>query len=105
MNLIRVSRIRWLAEGLAVTRVYEQGPYVLLSFDEKNPLTPMSIIHLNEVFGARVFVHGGVKPFIRIPLVRRHELEDIIKLLETLKEQDPVPVPPGSAGHQPSASR
>ena len=105
MNLIRVSRIRWLAEGLAVTRVYEQGPYVLLSFDEKNPLTPMSIIHLNEVFGARVFVHGGVKPFIRIPLVRRHELEDIIKLLETLKEQDPVPVPPGSAGHQPSARR
>lgn len=105
MNLIRISRIRWLAEGLAVTRIYEQGPYVLLSFDEKNPLTPMSIIHLNEVFGARVFVHGGVKPFIRIPLVRRHELEDVIKLLETLKEQDPAPVPQNTPQNQPAAAR
>ncbi|MGI6190429.1 MAG: transcription-repair coupling factor [Eubacterium sp.] len=103
MNLIKVSRIRWLAEGMAVTRIYEQGPYVLLSFDEKNPLNPMSIIHLNEVFGARVFVHGGVKPFIRIPLVRRHELEDVIRLLETLKDTpEGAPQIPGAADRKPA---
>ncbi len=105
MNLIKVSRIRRLAEGAAVTKVYEQGPYVLFSFDEKSPLNPMSIIHLNEVFGARVFVHGGVKPYIRIPLVKRHELEDVIKLLQTLSEPVPAPVLPGQGQPQPRAGR
>lgn len=65
----------------------------------------MSIIHLNEVFGARVFVHGGVKPYIRIPLVKRHELEDVIKLLQTLSEPVPAPVLPGQGQPQPRAGR
>lgn len=87
VNLIKISRIRTLAEKLAVARVYEQQGRVVVAFGEKNPITPYAIMAVNDVFGMKAFVHGGVEPYIRITVKPYEKLSETIKLLETLHEQ------------------
>ena len=87
VNLMKISRIRSLAEKLAVARVYEQQGRVVVGFGEKNPLNPYAIMAVNDAFGMNAFVHGGVEPYIRITVKPYNKLAETIKLLETLKEQ------------------
>ena len=46
----------------------------------------VGVILLTEKFGRKVFVHGGVQPFIRLTTDRTHMLEDSLSLLEVLNE-------------------
>ena len=85
-NLIKISRIRGLAEELSVNRIFEQAGKIIFSFSEKNPLTAFGIMNINEAFAGRSFVHGGTSPFIRIPLNQNEKLAESIKLLEIVKE-------------------
>jgi transcription-repair coupling factor (superfamily II helicase) len=85
MNLIKVSRIRGLAEDLSIQRIYEQSDRIVFTFAEKNGMTPEGILRASDAFGGRLFVHGGTPPFVRIPLVPKRKLEDSIKLLVAMK--------------------
>jgi len=88
LNLIKISRIRGLAEELSVKRIFEQNGKIVFTFDEKNPLTAFAIVNINDVFKGKAFVHGGVEPFIRIPLNQKDKLTDSIKLLSIVKESE-----------------
>ncbi len=63
--LIKVSRIRSLAEKLCITRIHEQEGRVVLEFAEINVLKPGVLAALSAKYGMRIFIHGGVKPFLR----------------------------------------
>lgn len=83
LNLLKISRIRTLAEELSVSRVSEQQGKVMINFDKENPLNPYALANVNEAFGHAAFVHGGVEPFIR--LTAKDKLKDTIKLLTILE--------------------
>lgn len=88
VNLTKVSRIRSLAEGLCITRVAEEkdskGTRIVFFFAQENPLNPERLMNLSAAFGPRVFIHGGVKPFIRYS-VEKDKLRETIGVLEALK--------------------
>ena len=86
INLVRISRIRSLAETLAVVKITEQAGKIVVQFGEKNVLTGFSLMNVNQVFGMNAFVHGGREPFIRLTTKPMDKLEDTIKLLEVLKD-------------------
>ena len=86
MNLVRISRIRSLAEDLSVVRISEQGDKIIVQFGEQNPLSGYALFNVNEAFGLRAFVHGGKEPFIRISTKPMNKLEDCIRLLEILSQ-------------------
>ena len=91
LNFIKISQIRSLAEELSVKRIYEQAKNIIFTFAEKSRLTPVGIININEAFKGRSFVHGGVEPFIRIPMIQQSKLTDSLKLLSLVKgENDAV---------------
>ncbi len=87
LNLIRISRIRSMAEDLSVTRIHEQQGRVVVAFAEKNPLSGYALMCVNEAFGAKAFVHGGKEPFIRLTVRPADKLDDLIKLLQILQQQ------------------
>ncbi len=90
LNLIRISRIRSMAENLAVSRIYEQQGKVIVAFGEKNPLNGYALMNVSEAFGMRTFVHGGVEPYIRLTVKPTEKLKDTVKLLQILQEQKSV---------------
>lgn len=87
LNLVRISRIRSLAEDLSVTRIYEQQGKVIVSFAEKNPLNGYALMNVSEAFGMKAFVHGGIEPYIRLTVKPMDKLKDTVKLLQILKDQ------------------
>lgn len=87
LNLIRISRIRSLAEDLSVTRIHEQQGKVIVTFAEKNPLNGYALMNVNDAFGQKAFVHGGKEPFIRLTVKPADKLRDTVKLLQILEDQ------------------
>lgn len=87
LNLIRISRIRSLAEELAVARIYEQKDRIIVAFGEKNPLDPYALMAVNDAFGMKAFVHGGIEPYIRLTVKPQEKLKDCVNLLEILKRE------------------
>lgn len=83
MNLIAVSRIRSMAEKLCITRIHEEAGKVLFHFAQNNGLSPKSLAALSAAYGPRVFIHGGVKPFLRFSPDRKNRLGDIREFLKT----------------------
>ncbi len=94
-QLIRVSRIRALCERLCVTRVHETETtrggravtQVIFDFAEKNDLKPQKLSELIAIYGPRVMIHAGTRPFISYTLKGRSEsdkLSEVTELLETL---------------------
>ena len=83
MNLIKVSRIRSMAEKLCITRIHEEGKKVIFQFAEANGLSPRSLAALSERYGMRLFIHGGVKPFVRFTPERKERLQEILEFLKT----------------------
>lgn len=91
LNLIRISRIRSLAEDLSVTRIYEQQGKVIVAFAEKNPLNGYALMHVNEAFGMLAFVHGGAAPYIRLSVKPADKLKDTVRLLQILQDHKTQP--------------
>lgn len=83
MNLIAVSRIRSLAEKLCITRIHEEGGKVLFRFAQNNGLSPKSLAAVSAEYGPKVFIHGGVKPFLRLTPDRKNRLGDVQEFLKT----------------------
>ncbi len=87
LNLIRVSRIRSLAEELSVTRIFEQQGKVIAAFAEKNPLSGYALMNVSGAFGMRAFVHGGKEPYIRLTTKPADKLSDCVRLLQILYDE------------------
>ncbi len=91
VNLVKISHLRYLAGDLSVTRVYEQNGKLVFQFAKDNPLNGFALINVNEKFGARAFIHGGIEPFIRLTVKGERQLDDAITLLEIIKENKKGP--------------
>lgn len=89
MNLILISRIRSLAEKLCITRIHEEGNKVLFHFAQENTLKAEKLAVLAEKYGMHLFIHGGVKPFLRLMPERKNRLPQILEFLEIACE-DPA---------------
>lgn len=87
MNLIKVSRIRSMAEKLCITRIHENANKIIFDFAFENPLKAQAYARLSENFGMRIFIHGGVKPMVRYTMEKNNKLEETIKVLEVMKEE------------------
>ena len=110
VNLVRIAHARYLAETLSVTRIYQEKTEtapggrartpktltcrpaaqetmrMVFQFAETNPLSGYALFYLTERFGQKVFVHGGVEPFIRLSTDRKNLMKDVLSLLELLNE-------------------
>lgn len=90
LNLIKVSRIRSLAEKLCITRVHEEGNKIVFDFAPENPIKAYAYARLVQEYGMRVLIHGGVKPMVRYTLGKGNKLEETINVLEVMSESEPV---------------
>lgn len=82
MNLIKISRIRSIAEKLCIMRVHEEGNKVIFNFAQNNSLKPQALAALAAEYGPRVFIHGGVKPFLRFMPEGRDRLGAVLKFMQ-----------------------
>ena len=88
-NLIRIARIKGLADELRVRRIFEQDKHIVFTFDQFSRINAESIVMINAEYGTRSFIHGGNKPYIRIYTDPANKLEETIKLLVLLKGEKP----------------
>ncbi len=82
MNLIKVSRIRSMAEKMCITRIHEEGNKVIFNFAQDNGLKPQSLAAVAAEYGPRVFIHGGVKPFLRFMPEGKDRLSAVLQFLQ-----------------------
>lgn len=85
MNLIKVARIKGLADSTGVTRIKEQDGEVTFRFDEKSVPVPESMVMIGDMFRGDVLIHGGRTPYIRLKADPITKLGDTIKLLDLVK--------------------
>jgi len=98
IDLIKVSRIRAIAEKLCITRIHEEqvsvggrsSSKIVFDFAEKNTLKTKALSNLISSYGSRVFIHGGVKPFIKCNLKGRNKLVETIEILEKMQIPDDI---------------
>ncbi len=88
LNLIKVSIIRTMAEKSKLSRIHEQNGKVYLSMPDEGSISPYSVLSMNEVFGPRVLFHGGSEPYFALTTDSKSKLEDTIRALEVLSEND-----------------
>ncbi len=86
INLIKISHIRYLAGLLNVTEVKQEGNKVVLNFPKESPLSGFALLNATEKFGPKLFIHGGQKPFVRLTIDEKKNLEETLLLLEVLVE-------------------
>ncbi|MCC2864466.1 transcription-repair coupling factor [Anaerovorax odorimutans] len=86
MNLITISRIRSMAEKLCITRIHEEGSKVIFNFAQENGLSAKSLSALSAKYGMNLFIHGGVKPFVRFTPKSKKRLAEILEFLEVAAE-------------------
>ncbi|MCI8630668.1 MAG: transcription-repair coupling factor, partial [Firmicutes bacterium] len=96
VNLMKISRIRSAAERIGATRVCEENVTaagktsrrIVLDFTAVNGLKPEALANAVSLYGKRILIHGGVKPFVRYTLEggKKDKLSEVIALLETLNQ-------------------
>ena len=86
LNLIKVSRLRSLAEKSKLSRIHEQNGKIYLSLIGENSISPYVVMSLGEVFGTRVLFHGGKDPYLLLTPEKNMKLDDTIKALEIINE-------------------
>ena len=84
MQLMKVSRIRSMAERLCITRIREEAGKIILEFAPQNPLKAESLAKAASLYGNRIFIHGGVKPFLRLSLSAGDKLDQVADFLESM---------------------
>ena len=84
-NLIKIARIKGLADELRVRRIFEQNKHMVFTFDQFSKINAESIVMINAEYGGRSFIHGGNKPYIRILVDPNKILDETLKLLILLK--------------------
>jgi transcription-repair coupling factor (superfamily II helicase) len=84
IQLMKVSRIRSMAEKLCITRIREEAGKIILEFAPQNPLKAESLAKVSSTYGNRIFIHGGVKPFLRLSLASGDKLDQVADFLESM---------------------
>jgi transcription-repair coupling factor (superfamily II helicase) len=85
INLIKISRIRAMAQKLCITRVHEEGNKITFEFAPENPLKAVAYAKLVENYGMRIFIHGGVKPMVKYTMNKKNKLEEVIEVLGVME--------------------
>jgi transcription-repair coupling factor (superfamily II helicase) len=107
VNLVKIAHIRYLAGEMSITRIHQEkndsapiagksklakaaaannNVRIVFTFAQKNPLSGFALFNLNERYGNRAFVHGGVEPFIRLTCNPKNMLDEVIDALDILNE-------------------
>ena len=86
INLIKISHIRYLASLLAITEIHQHENKMLFKFAEKNGLSGFGLMNATEKYGAKLFIHGGKEPFVRLTVNPRKNTEETLQFLEILAE-------------------
>jgi transcription-repair coupling factor (superfamily II helicase) len=85
-DLIKISRIRSMAEHMCITRIHEKAGKIIFDFAGSNTLNAKILSGLSAKYGLRVFIHGGAKPFIRLAYDKAiGKIDETISFLEILK--------------------
>jgi len=66
LDLVKVARIRSMAEQAGVTRIHEQGEKTVFDFGENGALKAKTLADLSAKYGGRIFINVGKRPFIRL---------------------------------------
>ena len=107
VNLVKIAHIRYLAGEMSITRIHQEkndsapiagksklakaatannNVRIVFTFAQKNPLSGFALFNLNERYGNKAFVHGGVEPFIRLTCNPKNMLDEVIDALDILNE-------------------
>ena len=84
MNLIKISYIRAMAEQAGIARVYEEDKKIAFEFHDKNMLTPKILSDLASDYGMKIFIHGGVKTFIKLDIREKDRLQQVVLFLNKI---------------------
>lgn len=84
INLIKVSRIRYLASTIGIARIYEQQDRVYITFGEGSPVNAYTVMKLGETFGPKVFYHDGKESYISFSK-NLEKLDMTLDILELIK--------------------
>ena len=85
LDLIRISRIRAMAELAHISRIHEQAGKIVFDFAENSVLTVKKLAGLSEKYGPRVFINVGRKPFIRLSYSKNFgKIDEATDFLEIL---------------------
>ena len=90
LNLIMISRIKSMAEEISVEKISESVEMktrkITLHFPTKQLPEPKKLQILSKEYGARIFVHGGVKPFIRYTVkgASKDMLTELVQVMEKI---------------------
>ena len=85
-NLIKVSRLRALAEKSKLSRIHEHNGKIYLSMEKEDAVSPYSVMKVCELFGRRIMYHGGKEPYLELTPENRSKLDDTINALELLND-------------------
>ncbi|MCL1808244.1 MAG: transcription-repair coupling factor [Clostridiales bacterium] len=66
LDLVKISRIRSMAETQRILRIHEQAGKIVFDFAESSGLNARMLVELSGTYGLRLFIHGGAKPFLRL---------------------------------------
>lgn len=83
-RLIKISRMRKLANQLGLERIHLERGKVIFDFSEENALGARNLFMVNDAFGQRAFIHAGVRPMIRLSCEAKKIYDDSENLLEIL---------------------
>lgn len=84
LSLLKVSRIRSMAEKLCITRISEDRGKIVFHIAKVNPITPKNYAALYARFEKRTSIGGGVKPMITFAADPAKKLDEVITVLELL---------------------
>jgi transcription-repair coupling factor (superfamily II helicase) len=82
-DLIKISRIRAMAEKAFIARIHERAGKIIFDFAPSNRLNAKIWAELAEKYGRNVFIHGGTKPYISLAYGRQAgKLDQTLAFLE-----------------------
>ncbi|MDO4552109.1 MAG: transcription-repair coupling factor, partial [Bacillota bacterium] len=64
MNLIRVARIKAMAELAGIGRIHQEHQKLVFTFAVPSALTPERVGKLVQSYGNRVLIHGTARPYV-----------------------------------------
>ncbi len=84
ISLLKISRIRSMAEKLCIPRISEERGKIIFHIAKVNPITPRNYAALYARFDKRTTIGGGVRPMITFMAEPAKKLDEVINVLELL---------------------
>ena len=86
LNLVKISLIRTLTQGLGLTRLYEQNSQVYFLLGENAKISPYSIMTLKDKYQDEIIYTSGSNPHIRFKYEKNNKLDAVIDILKMIRE-------------------